>query len=265
MFSLWAARIWNVDQRLRAYRIMKNLLLPMQTKQGRGQSHTIWGWKAECPQPAQGFPNLLDWSPQYPEGQGREQRSFCKESSREWRGRGWKGRAFSRHQPCSIKVRRAGRGQLPAQENSRARHEADLVIPCRLHFVDRNKGQLFIPEIFSMKPLEFCYINNVKVSQSFESDHCFHLTVQPKFVERNCWCMISDSSSAFQFLRTSEVRFGLFIQISLPLLSPSQRDPSAPFLPVPPPLPTPSPTLEPQPRMLWNDLQPLFLWHNQVL
>lgn len=61
--------------------------------------------------------------------------------------------------------------------------------------------------------------------------------------------MISDSSSAFQFLRTSEVHIGLFIQIPLPLLSPSQRDPSAPFLPVPPPLPTPtSPTLGPSPE-----------------
>ena len=94
-----------------------------------------------------------------------------------------------------------------------------------------NKSQSFITEMFWIKPLKILYINNIKVSQSFELDHCFF--VLTKFVKANCYSTISDSSRAFQFgRRLFKVYIWLFLPISLCLPGQSQRDCSAPYLPV---------------------------------
>lgn len=85
--------------------------------------------------------------------------------------------------------------------------------------------------MFWIKPLKTLYINNIKVSQSFELDHCFLF-----------WQNLSKQTAAVPFLTLPghfslgehflKFTFGSFLPISLCLPGPSHRDSSVPYLPV---------------------------------
>lgn len=132
---------------------------------------------------------------------------------------------------CFPEVRRGREGKFSPQENGCDPDEKDLVPWSRLVFVYMNKSQSFITEMFCIKPLKTVHMNNIKVSQSFELDHCFLF-----------WQNLSKQTAAVPFLTLPEhfslgehflkFTFGSFLPISLCLPGPSHRDSPVPYLPV---------------------------------
>ena len=84
-------------------------------------------------------------------------------------------------------------GEVLSSGNGCDPDEKDLVPWSRLVFVYMNKSQSFITEMFWIKPLNTLYINNIKVSQSFELDHCFLF-----------WQNLSKQTAAVPFLTLPE-------------------------------------------------------------